>query len=269
MSVITWDNPGEHVYQYGLDRGVLYLLDGRAVAWNGLTGLDDGSDSERKSFYLDGVKFLETVTPGDFQGTLRAYTYPDEFDEILGLASGQHGLMFHEQPTKSFSLSYRTRVGNDETQDYGYKIHILYNLTALPDSHTYASLQEHAEASEFAWGISGIPVKPVNLRPTVHISVDTRDTPEFLVNALENILYGTETEDPRLPTVLELQTIFDEYGELVIIDNGDGSWMASDLTDDVVYISSSNADEFTIVNADVTYSDPDTYDISSTDNPMP
>src|SRR5436190_53438 len=157
MSTLTWDNLGDHLYQYGIDRGVLYLADGTSVAWNGLTGLDEGSDAERKSFYLDGIKFLETVTPGDFQGTLKAFTYPDEFDEILGIKEDAAGLFFHEQPTKSFNLAYRTQIGNDVTQDLGYKIHLLYNLTAIPETHAYDTLQGQANASEFSWSLSGVP----------------------------------------------------------------------------------------------------------------
>ena len=42
--------------------------------------------SELKSFYLDGVKYLENLTPGDFLGKLKAFTYPDEFDSVNGIA---------------------------------------------------------------------------------------------------------------------------------------------------------------------------------------
>ena len=50
------------------------------VPWNGLTQVHEGSSSEVKSFYLDGVKYLESLIPGDFSGKLKAFTYPEEFD---------------------------------------------------------------------------------------------------------------------------------------------------------------------------------------------
>ena len=49
--------------------------------------------------------------------------------------------LYHEQPPKSFSLSYRTRIGNDiEGAEYGYKIHILYNIIANPDPYAFTTI---------------------------------------------------------------------------------------------------------------------------------
>jgi hypothetical protein len=268
MTVLTWDDVGEREYEFGVDRGVLFIGD-TAVAWNGLRSVDDGSNSELKTFYLDGLKYLETVIPGDFVGKLTAFTYPDEFESAIGVVNHEHGLSIHEQPPKNFSLAYRTRVGNDQDPDYGYKIHILYNLHAVPESHTYETVQAQSEPGEFAWSLSGVPPALTGYRPTVHISIDSTQSSEFLMNALENMLYGTDTSDPRLPTIEELKIIFSEYAELVIIDNGDGTWTANDLTDDVIYITMLDADTFQIDQADVTYSDADTYEISTTNDPLP
>lgn len=56
MAILEWDKVGERTYQAGLDRGVLYLNDGTVVPWNGLISVEESSDAELKSFYLDGVK---------------------------------------------------------------------------------------------------------------------------------------------------------------------------------------------------------------------
>jgi hypothetical protein len=269
MSTLTWDNVGDHLYQFGIDRGVLYLDDGNAVAWNGLRGMDEGSDAEKKAFYLDGVKFLETVTPGDFQGTLKAYTYPDEFDELTGIKEDAAGLFFHEQPTKPFSLSYRTRIANELDENLGYKIHILYNLRALPESHTYQTLEEQSSANEFSWSLSGVPPKITGYRPTVHVSIDSTKTPEDRLAALEEVLYGTDTTDPRLPPISEIRAYFSDYGDFVVTDNGDGSWDGYDPTDDIIYITSDDGNEFTIDHADVNYLDVDTFQITTSDAPLP
>ena len=61
MAALTWDQVGERIYQTGIDHGVLYLHDGTVVVWNGLTDVEESSDSEVKSFYLDGVKYLENL----------------------------------------------------------------------------------------------------------------------------------------------------------------------------------------------------------------
>src|SRR4029079_11749224 len=84
MTALAWDEIGERIYQTGIDRGVLYLNDGTAVPWNGLTSVEEDSTSEVKPYYLEGVKFLENFVPGDFEGKIKALTYPEEFDEING-----------------------------------------------------------------------------------------------------------------------------------------------------------------------------------------
>lgn len=264
MAVLTWDDIGERVYQIGIDRGVLYLHDGTVVPWNGLTEVEEGSNAELKSFWLDGVKFLENMTPGDFQGKLKAFTYPDELDSVVGIAHVAPGLEYYEQPPKSFNLSYRTRVGNDiEGIKYGYKIHILYNVLANPEAMAFHTLSEDAvQPIEFAWTLTGTPPKIPKLRPTVHISIDSRTTSPELLKLLEDILYGTATTDPSLPPITEIGEIFGYRGGLLIIDHGDGSWSAVDESD--TYITMTDSTTFEIDGADTTIIDPDTYTISST-----
>src|SRR3954471_9342993 len=109
MAVLSWDDVGERVFQTGVDRGVLYLQDGRVAVWNGLTNVEESSNGELKSFYLDGVKYLENLTPRDYVGHLKAYTYPDEFDSVNGLVEVVEGFEAYDQPSKSFNLSYRTK----------------------------------------------------------------------------------------------------------------------------------------------------------------
>lgn len=264
MAVLEWDKAGERVFQAGVDRGVLYLQDGTAVPWNGLTSVDDSSDAELKSFYLDGVKFLETVIPGDYVGKLNAFTYPTEFEEVIGVKRAAPGLFFHEQVSKLFNLSYRTKLGNDtQGMDYGYKIHLLYNLTAISDSNTSQTQSgDSIDPTEFSWSLTGTPVSMNHDRSLTHISIDSTDAFPAAIEELESILYGTEDTDPRFPTVIEVQTIFGTFGTLLIEDHGDGTWSAEDAGDD--YITMISDTEFQIDDAIVTYLDPDTYEISDT-----
>lgn len=268
MTVLEWDKASEHIFHTGVDRGVLFPKDEPAVAWNGLTSVDDGSDAELRSYYLDGVKFLENVIPGDFVGNLKAFTYPEEFDRILGIVPDAPGLFFHEQVPKSFNLSYRTRIGNDvEGIDYGYKIHLLYNLVAIPDTTTYSTNGETLEPSEFSWSLTGTPASTPGFRPMVHVSIDsTKATPTFL-KTLEDLLYGTDESMPTWPTLGSLRVLSGELGGLYILDNGDGTWTAIDPGDD--FISAIDPVTFQIDHANVTYLDPDTYTITDTIEPLP
>lgn len=210
MTALAWDQISERIYQTGVDHGVLYLHDGIVVPWNGLISVEESSNSDLKSFYLDGVKYLENLTPGDFLGKLKAFTYPDEFDAVNGITTLDSGLSYHEQPPKSFNLSYRTKIGNDvDGTEHGYKIHILYNLLAVPDSQGYNTLQDSdVSPVEFSWSLTGTPVKPSGLRPTVHISIDSRVTPSNILSIIEDILYGTDTTEPSLLSIDDIDDYF-------------------------------------------------------------
>ena len=264
MAALAWDQTEERVYQTGVDHGVLYLHDGTAVPWNGLIDVEESSSSELKSFYLDGVKFLENLSPGDFLGKIKAFTYPDEFDAVNGIAEVAPGLSYYEQPPKSFNLSYRTKIGNAiDGIEHGYKIHILYNILANPDAFTFSTLSDSsAQVIEFAWSLTGTPPKLDKLRPTVHVSIDSRTTPPEILKLVEAQLYGTATTGPSLPPISEIGEYFGYRGALLIIDHGDGTWSAIDESD--TYINMIDDVTFQIDGADATYLDPDTYTVSST-----
>jgi hypothetical protein len=264
MATLVWDEVGERIYQTGVDHGVLYLHDGRVAVWNGITSVEESSDTELKQFYLDGVKYLETLLPTDFTGKLTAYTYPEEFDSVSGIASFDPGFSYYDQPSKSFNLSYQTKIGDDLDADRGYKIHVLYNVLANPDTRTFATLQDKAEAIEFSWALTGTPPKPElqGYRPTVHISIDSTTTPPDILELLENQLYGTDVSDASLPSIDDIAQYFGYVGALIIVDHGDGTWSAIDGAE--TYITMLDATSFQIDNADVTIVDVDTYEISTT-----
>lgn len=76
------------------------------------------------------------------------------------------------------------------------------------------------------------------------------------------MLYGTDVYDPRLPSIQEIAEYFGYLGALLIVEHGGGMWSAIDEAE--TYITMINATTFQIDNADATYLDPDTYQISST-----
>lgn len=264
MAVLVWDKVGERTYQSGIDHGVLYLEDGTVAVWNGLVDVEESSSNELKSFFLDGVKYLENLTPGDYVGKLKAFTYPEIFDVVNGIAHVAPGMSAYEQQPKSFNLSYRTKIGNDiDGQDYGYKIHLLYDLLATPDAMVFTTLQDTAVAPiMFSWGLTGTPQKINKLRPTMHVSIDSRTTPPEILTVIENKLYGTEVTSPSFPSIAEIGEYFGYRGALLIIDMGDGSWMALDESD--TYINMLDDTTFEIVGADATFIDLESYTISST-----
>ena len=203
MTALVWDNPGERIYQTGVDRGVLFLQDGTVVPWNGLTSVEDTTSEDLSEFYLDGVKYLAYLSPGDFSANLKAFTYPDEFDSVNGILKDASGLRVHDQPAKTFSLSYRTLIGDDLTGvDAGYLIHLIYNVLANPDSHESPTISDSPSPTEFSWVLSARPVTGAgSWRPTAHVSVDSRDLTPTALQAFEDAIYGSVSADPSLPAM--------------------------------------------------------------------
>ncbi|MET0785318.1 MAG: hypothetical protein ABWY25_01260, partial [Paenisporosarcina sp.] len=231
----------------------------------GLTSVEDASSGDVQSYFLDGIKYLEKITPAEYAGKLKAFTYPTELEPMLGLAEASPGLVYHDQPPFSFNLSYRTRIGNDlDGTDLGYRIHILYNIVANPDSYAMETFADPTTPTEFSWSLTGFPPVPAakGFRPTVHISVDTLRIDEETLQSIEDILYGTETTDPWLPTIDEIRDLFETYGSLIIVDNGDGTWTAIDSANE--YITMLDSTTFRIANADAEFIDATTYTISTT-----
>lgn len=207
MTTLAWDKVGERTYQAGVDRGVLYLSAG-AVVWNGLTGVDESSNREVKAYYIDGQKYLTHQVLGEFEAKLKAFTYPNEFEEMDGVYK-DGGLLVHDQVPKSFGLSYRTKIGDDQAGlDRGYQIHLLYNLQATPDDRAYSSVGEQVAPMEFSWALTSTPLeKSPGYRTTAHLSLKSTDVPSSTLANLEGILYGTASTAPRLPAFAELLSI--------------------------------------------------------------
>lgn len=211
MTALVWDQVGERRYETGVDRGVLYPPSGYAVPWNGLISVNETVSREVKSYYVDGIKFLDHHVPGSYSAKLSAFTYPDEMDELIGTQEFVPGVFVHDQRSpRLFNLSYRTLVGNDvEGLDHAYKIHILYNLLAIPDDVTYSTNGESVEPQAFGWSISGTPAQMFGIRPTSHISLDSRRIDSAMLETLEEILYGSDEEDPSLPGLVDLLSMVD------------------------------------------------------------
>lgn len=215
MTQLTWDNVGERSYETGVDRGVLYQLDSGGnyvdgVAWNGLTTVTESpSGAESNKQYADNTVYVNLISAEEFGGTIEAYTYPDEFGQNDGSASPADGLSIGQQGRRPFGLAYRTLIGNDvDGQDHGYKLHLVYGAQASPSEKAYATVNDSPEAIAFSWEFSTTPIQVAGHKPTSILTLDsTKADPDDLAT-LEEILFGTEADDPRLPTPAEVIEIF-------------------------------------------------------------
>lgn len=265
MPQLVWDKVGDRIYETGLDRGVLYLPDGSAVPWNGLTSVIEQFDKELTPVYFDGMKINDLVVLGSFAASMRAVTYPDEFMEFEGVTSSRQGLFFGDQRPQTFGLCYRTHIGNDlDGEASAYKIHIIYNVTAIPSEKTHASMSAEPSLVEFEWNITAVPEEFPGFRPTAHIIVDSRTLDPWLLVELEEKLYGSNSANASLIPMPDLVNFMNEWARVKIIDNGDGTWSAT--TDYPGFISLSSEDIFTITKVNAVYLNDDTYQISDTHN---
>ena len=215
---LSWDNSGERLYETGVKNGVLYVQNAgkypKGVAWNGLTAVTESpSGAEATPLYADDIKYLELTSEEEFGGTIEAYTYPDEFAECDGSAELATGVKISQQKRKAFGLAYRTTIGNDEDgNDHGYKLHLVYGCKAAPSEKAYATINDSPEAITFSWEFTTTPVAVTGHKPTAHIEIDSTKADPTCLAALEAKLFGTETDEPQLPLPDEVKTLMTPAG---------------------------------------------------------
>ena len=206
MSRIVWDKTGERFYETGVDRAVLYPISSaglynKGVPWNGITGITESpSGAEPNNLYADNIKYLVLVGAEDFGLTVECYTYPDEWEECDGSAEIAPGVVAGQQNRKVFGLSYRTKLGNDvDGQDHGYKLHLVYGGLASPSERGYQTVNDSPEPINPSWEITTTPVDVPGYKPTARLIITSTKVDPAKLKALEDILYGTEDQDARLP----------------------------------------------------------------------
>lgn len=207
MSKIIWDATSERLYETGVKNVVLYPMASngsyeQGVAWNGVTAITESpSGAEANPLYADDIKYLELRSAEEFGATIEAYTYPDEFAACDGSASLIEGVTIGQQVRKGFGLCYRTTLGNDVLgEEYGYKLHLVYNAKAAPSEKAYATINDSPEAITFSWEITTTPVAVANHKPTAHLEIDSTKLTSAQMAAVEALLYGSEEAEASLPT---------------------------------------------------------------------
>lgn len=220
MTKILWDKVSERKYETGVDRGVLYRLDGAGAyshgyGWIGLTNVTEspgGAESNKQ--YADNNIYLNLISVETYDGTIEAFTYPDAFAECDGSAELTPGVSVGQQPRATFGLCFRTIVGNDvEGNAHGYKLHLVYGATAAPSEKANATVNDSPAPLNFSWDFSTIPVDVGTIggkafKPTSVLVVDSTTVDATALTALENALYGTVGTDPHLPTPAEVYAFF-------------------------------------------------------------
>ena len=108
--------------------------------------------------------------------------------------------MAGQQDRRGFGLSYRTLKGNDtDGNAHGYKIHLIYGCKAAPSEKSYATVNDSPEAITFSWEVNTTPVSVEGIKPTSILTIDSTKVDAGALEALEAILWGSESGEARLP----------------------------------------------------------------------
>ena len=219
MSILTWDNTGERLFETGVKNGVLYPIqdDGKytkGVAWNGLVSVTESpSGAEATALYADDIKYVNLLSNEEFGATIEAYTYPDEFAECDGSGQLAEGVLIGQQKRKIFGLCYRTTIGNDvDGNDHGYKLHLVYGCLASPSEKAYSTINDNPDAITFSWEVTTTPVNVTGFKPTSQITIDSTKAGTEKMTKIEEALYGTAEKEAYLPLPDELTALLNAAG---------------------------------------------------------
>lgn len=234
MSLLKWDEPGEHFYENGVEKGVLYVKNGnsygKGVAWNGLTNVTLSPEgAEANDIYADNIKYLSLLSAENLNATIEAYQSPQEFDECDGSAdiypvSGQgsvtlSGIKIGQQPRKQFAFCFTTRKGNENGQ-INEIIHIIYGCTASPSERAYETINDSPDAMTLSWDVTTVPVPVTGFQPTALVTIDASKVNATKLQAIKDKLFGkdpsteggTDGNDPELLTPNQIITILSTNG---------------------------------------------------------
>ena len=194
---LSWDGVGQKIYERGVSKGVLYLYNDtthkwEGVAWNGLTNATDspeGGDAE--DFYADNSIYASIRGIEKLNGSIEAFTYPDEFMACIGKVALANGITIGQQNRVPFCFCYRTEIGNDLNPNAGYKLHLIYNATANASEMSHDTDEDSPNLEPLSFDYSCTPVPVEGHKPTSCLEIDSTKVAAGKITILEDALYGT------------------------------------------------------------------------------
>lgn len=213
-NVITWDEIENRLYELGVSKGVIYRPDASGVyneaeAWNGLINVTENpSGADTTKLWADNIEYAALRAAESYGGSIEAYTYPDLFAECDGQKEITKGVWIGQQNREVFGLCYRSEIGSAaKGQDAGYKLHLVYGLTASPSEKSHDSINESPDAATMSWDVEATPVSVTGFKPTASLTISSLDFDETKMRALEKVLYGSDSAAAKLPLPDEVKTL--------------------------------------------------------------
>lgn len=213
MSKLKWDDTGKRLWETGVEQGTLFVRNALGnyplgVSWNGLTAVTESpSGAESNKQYADNRVYANIMSAEELSGTIEAFMWPTEFNACDGTASPYPGVYVGQQSRSTFGFVYKTKLGNDVSEDLGYKLHLWYGCKASPSEKAYNTVNESPELTAFSWEVSAEKVDAPNLKPTACLTISSTEVDPAKLAALELVLFGDTGIDPRLPLPAEVFTL--------------------------------------------------------------
>lgn len=214
MARINWDAEGQKFYELGVSKGVLFVKDtdgyGNGVPWNGLTAVNENpTGGEAQDLWADDILYASFRSAERYEATIEAYTYPDEFAACDGSVEIAPGAYLGQQGRKRFGFSYVTKIGSDadDSDPSAYRLHIVYGAAAKPSGKDHSTINDSPDAVTMSWEIDTLPVAVTGHKPTATFELDSRTVDAAKLKRIEDLLYGTETDEPKLPMPDEIINI--------------------------------------------------------------
>ena len=214
-----WDQAGTRIYETGVSNGVLFVRKGGeyqgGVAWNGLSEVQvNPNGGEPNDIFADNIKYLTLYSNEEFQATIGAYTYPEEFEQCEGMVDIVKGATVGQQQRRPFGFSWRTIVGNDEEyNNFGYKIHVAWGLQASPAERANASINDTPEPINFSWEVTSTPVAVQGYQAVSYMVFDSTKLAPAIMESVQAKLWGSEAEESQLPSPQEFIDLLEAGSE--------------------------------------------------------
>lgn len=207
MAVLTWGASADKKFESGIDRGVLYVKSAGTyplgVAWEGLISVTEKpGGAEVTDLWANNEKYAALVATEIFEGTIEAYTFPDEFLACMGITPDgtDPGVLLHQQDRVEFGLSFRTRYGSDAGgPNANYKLHLIYGCLAKPSEVQRSTVNDSPEAVTFSWDFTTTPVAATGLASLSKITLDESVLTPTNLTALTDEIWGDAGGDANLP----------------------------------------------------------------------
>lgn len=241
MARLKWDETTEKLFECGCSNGVCYTNYDKTskeykvgMNWNGISGFTDNpSGADEQASYADNIKYISLRGAENYGGTIKCFTFPDNFYACLGKkkptvategsTAPVSGVTVSQQAREGFGFCVITKVGNDDKgTDYAETMHLVWGATTSPSSKDYSSLNESPSPSElsFEFTATASPVGDGTIfKPSCNLEISTvgmTSAELALYAALKDVLFGTDGDgtqehpgtDPVLPS---LETVLSQY----------------------------------------------------------